>query len=133
MLIEPENGLVNMGGVLLDEYSEKTVKINNACNFEVAFSLEKVGNGILNNNSGSAFSYIPSNGHLPAHGTVEIKIHFKPDRIGEKFYEKIKVHVEEQKSVKYLYVAGACYPRQAYIADYNPLVMPSDKTVRRKV
>ena len=33
VLIEPEDGLVNMGGVLLDEYSEKTVKIKNACNF----------------------------------------------------------------------------------------------------
>jgi hypothetical protein len=31
--IEPENGLVNMGGVLLDEHSEKTIKIKNICNF----------------------------------------------------------------------------------------------------
>ena len=43
------------------------------------------------------------------------------------------MHVEEQKSVKYLYVAGSCYPRQAYIADYNPISMPTDEKVRRKV
>lgn len=56
--------------------------------------LQKVGTGINNSNSSSAFSYIPSNGTIPAHGTVEIKVRFKPDRISEKYYEKVKVHVE---------------------------------------
>jgi len=31
--IEPDNGLVNLGGVLLDEWAERTVKIKNVCNF----------------------------------------------------------------------------------------------------
>ena len=82
VLIEPEDGLLNMGGVLIDEYSEKTVKIKNACNFEVGFVLEKVGGGIFNSNSGSAFSYVPSHGQLPAHGTVDVEVRFRPDRIG---------------------------------------------------
>jgi len=47
----------------------------------------------MNSNAGSAFSYIPSHGTLPANGTVDIKIKYKPDRIGERFFEKIKVHV----------------------------------------
>jgi hypothetical protein len=50
------------------------VKIKNICNFEVMFMFEKVGGGILNSNSGSAFSYIPSHGTIAAH------------RINEKYY-----------------------------------------------
>ena len=53
-----------------------------------------MGEGISNTNSGSAFSYIPSYGVLPAHGSVEVKVKFRPDRISEKYYEKMMVHVE---------------------------------------
>lgn len=31
--IEPESGLVAMGGVLLEEHAERTIKIRNVCNF----------------------------------------------------------------------------------------------------
>jgi hypothetical protein len=55
--------------------------------------LQKVGTGINNSNSSSAFSYVPSNGAIAAHATVEIKVRFRPDRISEKYYEKVKVHV----------------------------------------
>ena len=43
--------------------------------------LEKIGGGISNTNSGSAFIYIPSHGSIPPHGSIEIKAKFKPDRI----------------------------------------------------
>lgn len=62
-----------------------------------------------------------------------MKIKFKPDRIGEKYYEKIKVHVEEQKDIKYVYVYGSCYQRQAYVADFKESKMPSDEEVSKKV
>jgi hypothetical protein len=48
--------------------------------------LQKIGTGINNSNSSSAFSYIPSNGTIAALATIEIKVRFKPDRIGEKYY-----------------------------------------------
>jgi hypothetical protein len=68
--IEPENGLISMGGVLLEEYAERTVKVKNVCNFDIQFSLQKVGEGVLNSNSGSAFSYIPAQGTIPPHSTI---------------------------------------------------------------
>jgi hypothetical protein len=33
VVIEPESGLIPIGGVLLDEFAEKTIKIKNICNF----------------------------------------------------------------------------------------------------
>lgn len=85
-----------------------------------------MGTGINNLNSSSAFSYIPSNGVIAAHGTIDIKVRFKPDRISEKYFEKIKVHVEEQKEVKYFYITAFSYPRQAYITHFRPSLMPTN-------
>ena len=63
--------------------------------------------------------YIPSSGKIPANGQVDIKIIFKPDRLSENFFEKIKVNVPEQKNEKFIYVSGYCYPRQAYVKNYK--------------
>jgi len=77
---------VPLGGVLLDEHAERSIKIKNVCNFEVAFTLVKVGTGVNNSNSSSAFTYVPSTGTIPAHSTTEVKVRFKPDRISEKYF-----------------------------------------------
>lgn len=87
---------------------------------------------MLNTNFGSAFTYVPAQGVIPAHGTMEIKVRFRPDRISEKYYEKIKVHIEEQKTVKYFYFSGSCYPRQAYTTFYRPPALPEDAEMRVK-
>lgn len=121
-----------MGSVIIDESIEKTVKIKNICNFDINFCLQKIGGGILNNNFGSAFTYVPAQGIIPAHGTIEIKARFRPDRISEKYFEKIKVHIEEQKTVKYFFFSGSCYPRQAYATLYSAPAMPEDADMKVK-
>lgn len=37
--VVPENGLVNVGGVVLGEYCERTFKILNVSNFAIKFQL----------------------------------------------------------------------------------------------
>jgi hypothetical protein len=37
------------------------------------------------------------NGIIAPNGSIDIKVRFKPDRIGEKYFEKIKVFVSEQR------------------------------------
>ena len=106
--------------------------MKNICNFDISFCLQKIGEGILNSNSGSAFSYVPSQGIIPPHSHIELKARFRPDRIGERFYEKIKVHIEEQKKVCYFYFSGSCYNRQAYATLYRAPAMPEDTVVRQK-
>ena len=41
--VDPESGLLNLGSVLIDEHSEKTFKIKNICNFQVQFTLKRIG------------------------------------------------------------------------------------------
>ena len=96
--ITPENGLLDFGGVLLDEYSEKTFTIKNICNFEVNFILKDEGEGVKNSNSSRAISYIPMSGKIPPNDSVDVKVKFVPDRISEKYYNKIKIFVPEQKT-----------------------------------
>lgn len=55
--------------------------------------LQRIGSGVENINSARPILYIPSSGKIPANGQVDIKILFKPDRINENFFEKIKVNV----------------------------------------
>jgi hypothetical protein len=86
----------------------------------------KVGTGVNNSNSSSAFSYIPSTGAIAAHATTEVKVRFKPDRISEKYYEKVRVHVEEQKEVRHFYLTASAYSRQAYVTAFRPNLMPTD-------
>lgn len=122
----PESGIINFGGVVLDEQAEKTLSVKNICNFEVDFVLERVGGGVENANSSRPFLYIPSSGKIPANGQVDIKIIFKPDRVNENFFEKIKVNVPEQKKEQPVFVSGYCYPRQAYVKNYKESRVPSN-------
>lgn len=79
--IEPAGGLVSLGAVMIEEQAERSVTIRNICNFDVHFCLEKVGAGVLNSNSGSAFTYLPAQGVIAAHGSADIKARFRPDRV----------------------------------------------------
>lgn len=80
--INPESGLLDFGGVLLDECSEKTFTIKNVCNFEVTFILKDLGEGIRNTNSSKAILFIPTSGKIPPNDSVEVKVRFQPDRVG---------------------------------------------------
>ena len=94
--------------------------------------MQKIGEGILNSTSSSAFSYVPSQGVIAPHSHIEVKARFRPDRVGERFYEKIKVQIEEQKKVCYFYFSGSCFGRQAYATLYKAPAMPEDSQVRQK-
>jgi len=107
----PENGLLNIGGVVLGESCEKTFKVQNISNFTVKFKIVSKAHGINNQNSSKVFSYIPSEAFIEAHKEVEIKLIFKPDRISEKFFELISIDVPKQKDEKKLFIWGYCFPR----------------------
>lgn len=80
--IEPESGLLGLGGVILDEQSDKSFKIKNPTNFQLKFQLLKKASGMKNASVLSPITYIPSEGLLEPNKDIEIKIKFKPDRVG---------------------------------------------------
>ena len=75
-----------MGAVLLDEYSEKTFTVKNICNFPIGYLIKRIGEGVLNSNSSRAITYIPMNGTIQPNEVAQIKVIFKPDRVGESFF-----------------------------------------------
>jgi hypothetical protein len=48
--LNPENGLLNLGGIVLGETCEKTFKVQNISNFTVKFKIASKIKGIQNTN-----------------------------------------------------------------------------------
>lgn len=145
--LTPESGLLNAGGVVIGDYVEKTFSIQNLSNFQLSFKLVSKAKGIQNKNRSQVFSYIPSEGKIQAHKELEVKVIFRPDRVSENFYEvvnniiffessiilfKITIDVPHQKDEKSLFLAGMCFPRQAWITLYKPFVFPNLKELQKK-
>lgn len=91
MKLIPESGLLNVGSILLGEYVEKTFTIENLSNFQLSFKLVSKAKGMQNKNGSQAFSFIPSEGKIPAHKTLDVKVIFRPDRVSENFYEVVRI------------------------------------------
>lgn len=86
-----------------------------------------MGAGVKNSNSSQPIIYIPSSGVIPPNSETTVKVIFKPDRIHEQFYEKIKVFVPEQEHERYIFVRGFCYPRQAYVKNFVENIIPTNE------
>jgi hypothetical protein len=122
--INPADGLLNMGAALPNEKLEKSFEIKNVSNFSLEFNLKTLASGIKKTDGQEAFLFIPSKGALKAGETLQIKIIFNPDRVSEEYFNYIKIDVPNQKTERFIYLKGACFPRQAYVIHYKPFEMP---------
>ena len=77
MKVVPENGLVNVGGVVLGEYCERTFKILNVSNFAIKFQLLSKARGTQNLNGTEVFSFIPAEAIVQSRKEMEVKLIFK--------------------------------------------------------
>lgn len=125
--ISPEDGLINMGACLPGEKAEKTFEIKNVSNFSLDFSLDLQETGLLRTDRQEAFMYIPSKGTIKSGETMQVKLIFNPDRVGEHFFNKIKIDVPNQKTERFLFIKGACFPRQAFVCHYKEFKFPTAK------
>lgn len=123
--VTPEDGLINIGGVVLGESCEKTFTVQNISNFAVKFKIAEKVSGINNKSGTSVFSFIPSEAQIEANQSMEIKVIFTPDRISEKFFTLIGVDIPFQKDEKKIFLWGSCYSRSGYVMYYQPyLALP---------
>jgi len=74
--IEPEDGLISFGNVLVGETLEKTLKIKNVSSFAVKFNLKTECNGIMNKKREVPFLLIPQTATIGPKETYEVKIVF---------------------------------------------------------
>jgi hypothetical protein len=122
--INPQDGLINMGATLPNEKLEKTFDVKNVSNFSLDFDLKLLGSGLKRSDGQEAFLFIPSKGTIKAGEILQIRIVFNPDRVSEGYFNFIKIDVPNQKTERFLYLKGACFPRQAYVSHFKPFEMP---------
>ena len=109
ILIDPENEILDLGGCVFSEKITKNFEIKNVSNFELSYKLNLLSTGIQNSNGLESFLYTPSEGTIPAYGTVKIEVTFRPDKISENYFNLICIDVPNQKNTKHLFVRGFCY------------------------
>lgn len=131
--INPADGLLHLGATLPNEKLEKTFEIKNVSNFSLEFNLKLLGSGIKRTDGQEAFLFIPSKGSLKAGENLQIKVIFNPDRVSEEYFNYVKIDVPNQKTERYLYLKGACFPRQAYVVHYKPFEMPKSEELDFKI
>jgi P pilus assembly chaperone PapD len=74
--IEPADGLITFGNILVNETSERSFKITNVSSFPVNFKLVSEASGVDNLSKKRPFLLVPSEGTIQAKATYEVKITF---------------------------------------------------------
>lgn len=111
VMIEPEEGILDIGACMPGHRIQKKFKIKNVSNFALDFKLDKLVSGLQNTNGMEAFIFLPSEGKIPAFGEVEVIARFQPDRVSEQYFHLIVIDVPNQKNAKEIFLRGFCYPR----------------------
>lgn len=118
--IEPAEGLLNFGNIIVGETYEKTFKIMNVSSFEVKFVLESQVFGIENRKKSVPFLMIPQTASIPANETYEVKIVFQPDFASNHFFDVLKIAIPNQQKEHFVYLRGQSHERQLAARIYEP-------------
>lgn len=130
--IEPEDGLIPFGNVLVGETSEKSFKIENVSSFPVNFNLESLVHGVENYRKQVPFMLIPKQGTIPANESYEVKIIFQPDHISDDFFDVLLIDIPNQINAKKVYLRGQAYQRQVFVREFAPHVWRPLEELRHK-
>lgn len=131
--VNPADGLLDMGATLPNERLEKSFEVRNASNFALDFDLKLLSSGIRRTDGQQAFMFIPSKGNLRAGETLQVRAIFNPDRVSEEYHSFIKVDVPNQKTERFIYLRGACFPRQAYVCHFKPFEKPREEDLNMTI
>ncbi len=118
--IEPEEGLLQFGNVLVGETVEKTFKIKNVSSFAVKFNLKTECAGVTNKKKEVPFLLIPSTATIGAKETYEVKIIFQPDYVNNNFFEILLIDIPNQIKPKRVYLRGQSFDRQLAVRVFEP-------------
>jgi hypothetical protein len=118
--IEPEEGLLSFGNLLVGETVEKTFKIKNISSFSVKFNLVTEAYGVTNKKKEVPFLLVPSTATIGAKETYEVKIVFQPDYVNNNFFEVLLIDIPNQIKPKRVYLRGQAFDRQMAVRVYEP-------------
>jgi len=118
--IEPEEGLLNFGNIIVGETYEKSFKIKNISSFAVKFQLMSQVFGIENRKKQVPFLMIPQTATIPARETYEVKIIFQPDFASNHFFDMLLIDIPNQIKPKSVYLRGQAHERQLSVRVFEP-------------
>ena len=104
MTIEPEEGLIAFGNVLVNDTVEKAFKIKNVSSFPAKFNLQSQVQGCINNKKVVPFVLIPATATIPAKTTYEVKILFQPDHVDNHYFDVLLIDIPNQIKAKKVYL-----------------------------
>ena len=110
--IEPAEGLLSFGNIIVGEVYEKTFKIMNVSSFAVKFHLESQVFGIENKKKSVPFLMIPQTATIEANQTYEVKIVFQPDFASNHFFDVLKIAIPNQQKEHFIFLRGQSHERQ---------------------
>ncbi len=91
--IDPEEGLIAFGNVLVNETVEKSFKIHNVSSFPVRFELLSEASGVKNRKKTVPFMLMPASATVAADETYEVKIVFQPDRTSNDYLDVLLIDI----------------------------------------
>jgi hypothetical protein len=94
--IEPEEGLIAFGNVLVNETVEKSFKIKNISSFPIRFELLSEASGVKNSKKTVPFMLMPATATVAADETYEVKILFQPDRVSNDYFDVLLIDIPNQ-------------------------------------
>lgn len=119
--IIPENGLIEMGGVIVGEKIEKSITLKNLSTFRLTYTMTSMFSGCQNLGGQLPITFWPNSGALEALEERPIKILFKPQRVSSGYFEIAKIDIPNQKRENILYVRGYAFSKQIFITLYQPI------------
>eukprot|EP01022_Parablepharisma_sp_SALTPOND_P031487 TRINITY_DN802_c0_g1_i1.p3 TRINITY_DN802_c0_g1~~TRINITY_DN802_c0_g1_i1.p3 ORF type:complete len:858 (-),score=118.40 TRINITY_DN802_c0_g1_i1:994-3567(-) len=123
--LEPADGLMDMGSVVVGEHSEKKFTVKNLSTFPIVYTIKVEAQGLQNKSKDTkVFMYEPETATVQPNETVQVTAKFTPDFQCESFYEKVLIDVPNQINPKSLYFRGFGWTRQLSARVYFPLVFP---------
>jgi hypothetical protein len=130
--ISIEDGLMNFGNLIQNEFVEKSFSIKNISSFPVNFDLESKVSGVENKSHLKPFTLIPAQGTIKANSDYQIKILFQPDHPSNYYFDVLLVDIPNQVKAKNLFLRGQCYNRQIFVREYEPFEWkPIEKLKKR--
>jgi len=120
--IDPENGLIDMGSIVVGEHSERIFSIKNLSSFAVVYTVKVQAQGLQGKER--VFSYDPQSTTIEPNTSVKVTVKFKPDFQCESLYEMVLIDIPNQINPKSIYLRGFAWVRQLSARIYFPFIFP---------
>ena len=130
--IDPADGIISFGNILVNENFEKTFNITNVSGFPVNFKLVSEAAGVDNLSKKRPFLMIPSEGTIEAKKTYTVKINFQPDHESNEYFDVLLIDITNQVNPKKVYLRGWAYSRQFFAREYVPFEWKPVNSLKRR-